>query len=90
MFLFRLALFLHPCLCRHVMLQCQDPALFSVLPFYIQRAAIITTALVRVLAGKPFPRLAAVLTEPFSAYGTYEPYAGFVETQSLTFLKRDV
>ena len=83
MFLFRLALFLKPHLYRLVMLQCQDPALFSVLPFYIQRAARCATALILIFPGKPFPRLAAVLTEPFSAYGTFEPYAGFVEAQSL-------
>lgn len=82
MLLFRLALFLKPCLYRLVMLQCQDPALFSVLPLYIQRAARCATALILILPGKPFPRLGPDLTEPFSAYGTFEPYAGFVKAQS--------
>ena len=65
------------------MLKCQDPVLFGVLPLCIQRAARVAATLILILPGKPLSRLAAVLTEPFSAYGTFEPYAGFVEAQSI-------
>jgi len=81
MFLFRLAVFFHPCLCRRVVLKCQRPALRGVLPPYIQRAARCTATLILVLPGEPFPRLCPDLGESLTAHGANQPYAGLMETQ---------
>jgi len=90
MLLFRLALFLHPHLCRRVVLQCGDLVRRGVLPFYIQRAALVATALILVLPGKSFPRLCPDLAKSFAADCATQPDSRLVETQSLAFLERDV
>ena len=79
MFLFRLAFFLHPHLCRRVVFQCQGPVRRGVLPLCIQRAARCTATLILVLPGEPFPRLCPDLGESLTADRAFEPDSRFVE-----------